>query len=76
MKPATKCHQRTQLTFTPTSKASEETGGGAQEKACSAFQASGSARVPDKYCAFFGFSIWAHTNFSLLANGLVSINKL
>jgi hypothetical protein len=26
-------------------------------------------KVPDKYCAFFGFSIWAHTNFSLLADG-------
>jgi hypothetical protein len=33
-------------------------------------------KVPDKYCAFFGFSISAHTNFSLLADGLVSINKL
>jgi hypothetical protein len=69
MKGATKCHQGTQHTFTPTSKASEGTGGGAQEKACSAFQASGSARFPTNIVLFLGFSIWAHTNFSLLADG-------
>jgi hypothetical protein len=44
----------TQHTFTPASKASEETGGGAQEKACSAFQASGSARFPTNIVLFLG----------------------
>jgi hypothetical protein len=35
-------------------QASEETGGGAQEKACSAFQASGSARFPTNIVLFLG----------------------
>jgi hypothetical protein len=46
---------RTQHTITPASQpASEETGGGAQEKACSAFQASGSARFPTNIVFFLG----------------------
>jgi len=54
MKGATKCHQGTQHTFTPTSKASEGTGGGAQGKSVQRFSGFWQRKVPDKYCAFFG----------------------
>jgi hypothetical protein len=68
---------RTQHTFTPASQQSQRRNGWWRAgKSVQRFSGFWQLKVPDKYCALFGFSIWAHTNFSLLANGHVSINEL
>jgi hypothetical protein len=69
---------RTQHAFTPASQPASQRRNGwwRAGKSVQRFSGFWQRKVPDKYCVLFGFSIWAHTNFSLLANGHISINEL